>query len=191
MEHAEVPPHLSSVLSRRAMKKTVLCKYFPANTCTRGAACRFAHDLALLSDRPSPPETRLAVRTVSEGEEGIASFAALKSSNKISTSHAASSEWLKDESSLPTGQGYMPRQQENQGQRIGRNRQRKICLDFQRGRCKRNSCWFRHDQPKSVCETFQLTGHCVHGLHCQALHEQHNQQSSKWLVIHGAVTVDL
>ncbi|CAJ1370917.1 unnamed protein product [Effrenium voratum] len=166
MEHAEVPPHLSSVLSRRAMKKTVLCKYFPANTCTRGAACRFAHDLALLSDRPSPPETRLAVRTVSEGEEGIASFAALKSSNKISTSHAASSEWLKDESSLPTGQG----------QRIGRNRQRKICLDFQRGRCKRNSCWFRHDQPKSVCETFQLTGHCVHGLHCQALHEQHNQK---------------
>jgi len=41
------------------MKKNVLCKYFPENLCTRGAACRFAHSISLIADRPVPPPTRL------------------------------------------------------------------------------------------------------------------------------------
>lgn len=55
---------LRDIMSRRKLKKTVLCKYFAEQTCTRGDRCRFAHNLNLLDSEkfsfPTPPPTRLA-----------------------------------------------------------------------------------------------------------------------------------
>eukprot|EP00435_Cladocopium_sp_Y103_P073307 s94_g43.t1 len=97
---AQIP--LREIMSRRKLKKTVLCKYFVDQTCTRGHRCRFAHNLDLLDSEkfslPSPPPTRLAqvlyrVSSEKEGSGSAMSPGASSSCSPASVNPASFEPW--------------------------------------------------------------------------------------------------
>eukprot|EP00435_Cladocopium_sp_Y103_P047964 s1615_g14.t1 len=86
---ASAQQSLRQAMSRRYMKKHVLCKYFADNTCSRGKTCRFAHSVSLMSYRPNPPATRLANvfgEPAAQGEVDFVSHISGPSASPISDS---------------------------------------------------------------------------------------------------------
>ena len=183
------------------MKKNVLCKYFPENLCTRGAACRFAHSISLIADRPVPPPTRLVNMDGYQVQHGSkrnsrASFPGSDSTpvaaaTESSSSGACRTEWgslrqsNNDSSSASSSSDKRPLEGRPDSKKVVFYRSASptldapefshaVCRNFQLGRCTRgNKCMFRHEDGPilEVCRYYSSRGRCLYGARCKFLHQ--------------------
>merc|ERR1719295_1459236 len=59
---------------RQKFKRTEMCKFYEAGTCTRGSSCNFAHDIDNLRNKPDFSKTRLCKAFMKTGSCAKGSF---------------------------------------------------------------------------------------------------------------------